>query len=505
MQREREIAPVTARPQVRDWWEEQRGLQAALFALLLLMLSVFVHAQDVPVAVTPESFSCAADAGWIVDDGASFDPLPERPAELPVDARPIAFAADAQYGFSAVEFYPVTSAAADGAPATMTLFVHLAGQGAGRWYRYGVTPAAENFPAAGDGTQIPDPVAIGAPQPGLPLFHLGFYGRWRDGAQPAATGDVLILDLRGRDPRVVEHLNCATAPRQAEQTATSCRWDAARGDYACADSTVLDAGWTRRTASRRYWLFQDEDAYARGSGQPRSVAEFAARLARNRFRGDRALIEGAGDVRLLATWLPGGNGHRVFLFAARGAGDQMSARFFAASLDSDGEGSTAEIPVRDFDFSGLAPESARWSDDEVPGGDPIRYRTREVAVEGALRVLEVRVSEGAGQGTFWVAVDTSRRYLQADAVRLAAETLLPGRATVLAREQGALRTDLIPGSPFSAALQVEAGSDPAAPGVALADVPRRCVYLLVWEGMWTATKQLCAGDAQQQLSAVTSK
>lgn len=492
---------VTARPVTRDWWEEHRGLQAALFGLLLLMLAVAAHAQQPPISLSQNSFSCAADAGWILDDGASFIPEPQRPPELPVDARPVSFSGydAAQYGFTSLEFYSVVSTA--DARATMTLFVHeIAADGSGRWYRYSVTPAVEFMPAA-DGRQ-PLPFSAAAPQPGLPLFHLGFYSGWNDAGQAGATGDVLVLDFGHGEPRTVQHLNCSTAPQQPAQTATSCQWDTARADYACSDTTALDAGWTRRTSSRRYWLLKDEDAFVRAAGQPRSVAEFAARLARRRFRGDHASIEGAGDVRLLAAWMPGGDGHRIFLFAARGAGDRMSARFFAASLDSDGEGSTAEIPVRDFSDAGSQPERARWSDDETPAGDPLQYRVSELAVAGALRVLQVQVDEGSGQGVFWIAVDTSRLYLQADALRVSSEVLLPGRGTVLARDEGALQAQVIPGDAFSAALLARSG--PADPAVSLAQAPQRCAWQLAWNGSWILTKQDCAVPPQQQISAVTA-
>lgn len=501
MERER-MWRVTARPVTRDWWEEHRGLQAALFGLLLLMLAVSAHAQQPPIAVSQNSFSCAADAGWILDDRASFIPEAQRPPELPVDARAVSFAGydAAQYGFTSIDFYSVVSTA--DARATMTLFLReVAGEGAGRWYRYSVTPAVE-FMAAAEGQQSL-PFSAVAPQSAVPLFHLGFYSRWNDAGQRGATGDVLVLDLGHGDPRTVEHLNCSTAQQQPAQTATSCQWDAARGDYACSDTSALDAGWTRRTSWRRYWLLKDEDAFVRTAGQPRSVAEFAARLARRRFHGDHAAIEGAGEVRLLATWLPGGDGHRIFLFAARGAGDQMSARFFAASLNGNGEGSTAEIPVRDFSDAGFQPEHARWSDDETPAGDPLQYRVSELAVGGALRVLQVQVDEGSGQGVFWIAVDTSRLYLQADAVRVSSEVLLPGRGTVLVRDEGAIQAQVIPGDSFAAALLARSGT--ADSTLALAHAPQRCAWQLTWNGSWNLTKQDCAAAPQQQISAVTAK
>lgn len=492
---------VTARPVTRNWWEEHRGLQAALFGLLLLMLAVAAHAQQPPITVAQNSFSCAADAGWILDDGASFIPEAQRPSELPVDARAVSFSGydAAEYGVAAVEFYSVVSTT--DARATMTLFLHeVAADGAARWYRYSVSPAAEFMPAAAG--QQPLPFSAAAPQAGVPLFHLGFYSLWNDAGQAGATGDVLVLDLGHGEPRTVQHLNCSTAQQQPAQTATSCQWDAARADYTCSDTTALDGGWTRRTSSRRYWLLKDEAAFVHAAGQPRSVAEFAARLARRRFRGDRASIEGAGDVRLLATWMPGGDGHRIFLFAARGAGDRMSARFFAASLDGNGEGSTAEIPVRDFSGAGFEPERARWSDDEMPAGDPLQYRVSELAVAGALRVLQVQVDEGSGQGVFWVAVDTSRLYLQADVLRVSAEVLLPGRGTVLARDEGALQAQVIPGDAFSAALLARSDTGDAAISPAHAAPP--CAWQLTWNGSWVLTKRDCAAAPQQQISAVAA-
>lgn len=484
MEREK-VWSVTARPVARDWWETHRSFQAGIFGLLLLLLAVFAHAQDAPIAVAQSGFACKADAGWIVNGSDRLVPEAARPEELPIDARPITISGfdAAKYGFTAVDFYAVTGEAnQDGAP--MSLFLHLAGENSGRWYRYSETPTVVIRDSRDEDNQELLPIAVAAPQTGVPLFHLGYYGNWSADNRQGMSGDVLVMDLRGKDPQVAEHLNCTAGAPQAgvPQTTTSCEWNALRGDYACNDSSVLDASWTRRKSTRRYWLLEDEDAYARPAGEPKSVADLAAKMARGRFKGDRATVEGVGEVRLLATWLPGGDGRRVYLFASRGAGDQMTARVFAASVDSDGEGSISETPIHDLTSSGLSDESAGWEEDEFPSGDRLSYLMNEVAVNGALRVLEVQVNEGAGQGVFWIAVDTSKRYLQADGIRISAETLVSGRGTVLARDEGASSAQVIPGETFSAALQIARPATAA--GVVLAKAPERCAFLLSWSGRW---------------------
>ncbi len=124
---------VTARPVARDWWETHRGFQAGIFGILLLLLAVFAHAQDAPIAVTQNGFTCMADAGWVVNGSDRFAPEAARPEELPVDAHSITISGfdAAKFGFTAVEFYGITGEANEnGAP--MSLFLHLAGENGSR-------------------------------------------------------------------------------------------------------------------------------------------------------------------------------------------------------------------------------------------------------------------------------------------------------------------------------------------------------------------------------------
>jgi len=209
-----------------------------------------------------------------------------------------------------------------------------------------------------------DFIGSAAPDPGVPLV-LVRYGSSGLGANAvwAAQTDLLI-DLRGRRPRVRARLQrilnegggaCTVWGNQHHETC-ACTWDAARLDFLCRyDDLHSSATWARRS-TRRSFVLANESAWPPGVVPlpPESVWRASLHELKKPLAARSTLwLDGVGPTLPLLEIPQAG---RAVVATAGGCGGRLDARFFVLRPGAD---IAAEIEAPWLDEL-LAPEASRY-------------------------------------------------------------------------------------------------------------------------------------------------
>lgn len=525
---------------------ERRALP---IALLLLLLTAFVQAQDQEAysSAAPGKFSCGSDAtasfppvtGLFSDfSGMSLTALPDKPAELPADVHGKSFGPfdEKQFGFRSVEFYQFLTGKDTGGVQTGTeahIYLRVLRSSGEAWYAVAAkdphvlnadppSQQEDDSAASEDAEQSQQPkddapVSVSTPDAALPLFQLSYTSRWLGANAGGGYRHVLLLDLRNNPPQVARHMQClwgegggvctAIDSGFGSNTQLSCQWDRQTADYRCRQRVNTTAGWGGRFDDSEYFLLTGKDAFQLPEDSPGSLERFVGTLGRRPADAQKLLLPDAGEATAIYSLLQ--QKHDLYLFAARGRGEALDARFFLVErpytdrpVTSVELQSTTASQLKPVGFAQVELERERALQPSTPkvtsraGGDSLSYNVRKLYGNDDFFVLQVTVKEGNSHAVYWLGIDQRQEAIVADLYRIATDADLYAGCGNYQHQESATAYRLLPGAGFRALLQVEPAHTvrpnevDGGPSQFLAEnlgreaeeLPPVCTWRLSWDG-----------------------
>jgi hypothetical protein len=292
------------------------------------------------------------------------------------------------------------------------------------------------------------------------------------GNTSADIDTALILDFR-RAPNVLATLTTVSSEGGGactaydgiyqETTEDGCRWDVAKQDFLCAETThLLETTWSERRGSRWFYLESGADAFPPGANGPRDLGELAQRIARDRSAPRAAFMKQLGTTRLIldlpSTQTPGG---KLLLFAAPTLNARLDARFFIVSVVPGRPGVVTQVPTI-ASLGGRHSARDRVEPDErplsafTPDGNPPTYKSSLVDDRSSARVARVLVTEKKGHAVYFVGIEETSVGLWADAFLASSDTKYYDACGTWIVPPAAVSVK-VSASPFEAELDVEPG------------------------------------------------